>query len=650
MIRSKVLLLVTLAMAGLAIARDERRLPNMGPEWFARLLDRQTRIKALYELKKAGREKGEKVPDFDAFSAEHQHALVFPCPQPDQPAAWVVLSDRNWEISRQLWCGSPVAAYDPHPVEIERRRKWDAETNERAPDFKPWQVGQPWLEGLSGCLIDSSGRQLDEGFFAGAGVVADFDGDGMLDLFQVARYYLKGGKSEMSRSVDCLLIGPLSAKQPRRAMLFCNRREDLPESQQWRFAIRAAAGGSLKLVLVPATGNGPELEFGFHDGRFVSFAEKLPEGVQVNDQPKVDEWESARQFLKEHGLELKGVGSDDAAELAADRPQRPRFGDFDSLKWALPNTDGLAPRQAAQAIVDSLFAKYYTPYYERVPLGDPVPPALTGWAELWSDGGGWGEESSKVWWLHDGTAELWTQHDPATFFVAKVSVEDVGRGIAIVHELDRLRTVPKQPFAPLEDHRRFGGEDIPFYQVRAMTFSTAPVVTRFDQCRPSVWQQVGSHYDRDLAAVIATTWLQSFPEGKVSESRPIHGLAGAWLQPEALAKLPPALARAVVRAIGKNGWQDLKPSLMRLQESFGKLTESEQRLAELGRKIRIAEKQRFGRSDRDEQLAERSLRALQREELQLTARMTGDLRHELRKEVKEALSSLGRSGKPVLSR
>lgn len=45
-------------------------------------------------------------------------------------------------------------------------------------------------------------------------------------------------------------------------------------------------------------------------------------------------------------------------------------------------------------------------------------------------------------------AEQWKQTNSSTFLVSSLPAGELGRGIAITHEIDQIRSVPKTPFAP----------------------------------------------------------------------------------------------------------------------------------------------------------------------------------------------------------
>ncbi|MGC4014212.1 MAG: hypothetical protein QM755_06785 [Luteolibacter sp.] len=139
------------------------------------------------------------------FSALHPLIRVFPCPQPGHPEAWAVLYEGNAASED----GITAKQYPPHPQETIRRKDWnEALEKDLAPPT--WPDGRPWFESVTGFLISPSGKQLGEGF-AKDGVLADFDGDGMLDLFEVESGHIKDSKDQESK-VDLIGISPLSIR------------------------------------------------------------------------------------------------------------------------------------------------------------------------------------------------------------------------------------------------------------------------------------------------------------------------------------------------------------------------------------------------------------------------------------------------------
>lgn len=429
----------------------------MGSDWFAKLRDPKTRVEALYQSKKAHAEKGEELPDLEEFAAGHRRVWVFPCPQPGHPDAWAVVNPVIWKESRANLRGLEVEAYDPHPLEVERRRKWDAELENLTADFKPWQTGQAWFDTLSGDLVDPTGKELG-GFFASPGILADFNGDGMLDVVQIERISIKVGGNGWDSVIDGVSIGPLDGEKPRYGMVYANLRKfDHKTPRTWRFAVRGEAG-DLRLALVPDARDRQEIRFGFRDGALTADVEKLPNEILLDTHPEGESYFASKKFLIAHGHETAGVGSDDACEVLADFPVQPPAFSFESLKITLPETGDAAPREAAKAPASHVFDNaFYRSQYELATVGDPAPPATRGWLELWCDGGGWGAESVDVWWLDGETAERWTQQGPATFLATRQSSADLGRRIALAHEIDRIRTVPLHPFPAVADHKRMGG-------------------------------------------------------------------------------------------------------------------------------------------------------------------------------------------------
>ncbi len=633
-------------IAGLANAKDASRHPNLGPEWFARLRNPETRIAALYQYEKASAVKGQQIDDPEKFAADHRETRIFRCPQPGLPNAWVVLELGGWQAGQDVLCGPDPKIYEPHPLEVERRRLWRDADNHLPPDFKPWQVGQPWFEQASGFLVDESGKQLDEGFFGSPAILADFDSDGCLDLLEFSRVHLDRGNKQ-DATMDCVSIGPLIATQPRQLMFYCNQRTDVFErSKAWRFMVRRDPQEVLQLVLVPTDKAQQEIIYQFQKekGGFVASTDKFPEGILVDAHPKAEEYDAMSSFLEAHGYSFGGVGSDGldgAGELDANLPAPPirRGGEMiHNYEWKLPETGSLPPRAAAQAMATHQLGNLHQTHYELASLGDPTPPATSGWLERWCDGGGWGHESVTVWWFLGPSAQQWTQKDDNTFMVSEVSPAELGRRIAIAHEIDRVRTVPTSPHARMDDHKRIGGDDIPSYRVRALSTAPAALATVFDPCIPSLWESVGARYDRDLASVIATNFVD--PIQADAKPQAIRDLARIWLDPAKFAEIPPPLIRAVVLSAGENKWQETKPQLVKLQAALGPSSKGEFRLTEIDDAIRKYYNTNLHLKGRDEWMAKRNYHALEREKHKLVTEMTGNPGYELRATVETSLKNL----------
>jgi hypothetical protein len=635
--------IIALLASGLASADDAPRLPDLGAEWFARLRNPETRIAALYQYEKASAVKGQQIDDPEKFAADHQPSWVFPCPQPGHPKAWLVLESGGWQSGQDALCGPEPKFYEPHPLEVERRRLWRDADNHLPPDFKPWQVGQPWFEQASGFLVDESGKQLDEGFFGSPAILADFDADGCLDLLKIARIHLDKG-SKQAATMDCVSIGPLVTALPRQLMFYCNRRTDVFErSKAWRFTVRRDPQGVLQLLQIPTDKEQREIIYQFQTAKsgFAASIDKLPDGILLDSHPKAEEYDAMVSFLESHGHKFSGVGSDGAEELDANLPAPPiRCGGemFRHYEWKLPDTRNLPPRAAAQAMASHLLGDSRQTQYELASFDDPAPPATGGWLERWCDGGGWGHESVTVWWFVGHSAQQWTQKDDKTFMVSEVSPAELGRHIAITHEIDRVRTVPNSPHARIDDHKQIGGADFSSYRIRALTTSPAKLATVFPPCVPSLWESVGARYDRDLASVIATVFVD--PKQADGKPQAIRDLARVWLDPAKFAEVPPPLIRAVIQAAGENEWQETKPQLIKLQAALGPRSEGELRLSEIEEADRNYHKTYLSLKGRDEWMAKRNHHALKREKQTLLTEMTGNPGYELRTTVATAMKEL----------
>jgi hypothetical protein len=384
----------------------------MGKDWFAQLRDPKTRVEALYQMKKAGLEKGEETPDREEFAAGNRRVLVFACPQPGHPDAWAIINPATWEESRANLRGLEPEEYEPHPLELERRAKWEAELANPPADFKPWRPEQAWFETLSGYLVDPSGKELG-GFFASPGILADFNGDGMLDLLEIKRLSIEVDGNEWDSAMDCISIGPLDGEKTPYASVYANlRKHDHETPRLWRFTVHDQPGG-LRLALVSEDKSRLEISFGFRDGTLTASVDKLPKGVLLDTRPEGgDDYHASVKFLKLHGHKMAGVGSDDGCEVLADFPRKPQEEfSIDSVRFTLPETGGIAPRDAARAMADHTFnSAVYRTQYELASIGDPAKPATRGWLELWCEAG-WGMDTVDLWWLDGDKAERWQQKE-----------------------------------------------------------------------------------------------------------------------------------------------------------------------------------------------------------------------------------------------
>ncbi|HEY1122080.1 MAG TPA: hypothetical protein VGE67_10795 [Haloferula sp.] len=631
-------ILVLLSIAG-APADEPLR---MGPEWFSRLQDPKTRVAALYEREKKVRE-AKYLDDPDVFAADHHQTFVFPCPQPGKPEAHAVVTMRCWEASREISCGLEPVSYPPHPLEIQRRHGWDAELSASKAGLQLWKPGQPWLDGVLGFLVDPKGTQVGGFFFASPAVIADIDGDGMLDLAGVSRYHLEG-KNGAESYADCFEVSSLDGAATPKARFCCNFQNDMRHPRKWRFTVRPATSRTLEIVLVPTTVDAAEVVFRLTAEGLKETTSPLPAGVLVDRELPPGEWEGPKKFLKDHGLKFSGTGSDDSRQIDASLPPpSSSLQEVDGLgeyKWTLPDITGLAPRRAALAIARHHFHPLTLSHYDLEITGDPVPPAKSGWLEQWLDPG-WGTERVTVWWLRGDKAERWIEKDGSTFLVEKDDPLEIGRRIAIAHELDRIRLVPRSPLIPHDDMDGILASDIDSYRIRAFSDAPKPIRTTFDECKPSIWLTIGARYDRELSAVLAYTLTAAAPE--TGDAHPIKELAPVWLKPAEIKRTPPALCRAAIRAIGTNRWNDLEPLLLSLKASLGEPSAEEKALAELDlrrEELWMLRRGGFPNDKKRELAVERDSRKAERDWIELNSRLAGDPGFELRKSVEQALKDL----------
>ena len=214
---------LAICLAGLVIlaSRAIADLPDLGPEWFARLKSSETRLEALWEWE----QKQEYAETRERFLAGGS-IWVFKCPQKDHPGAYLVLRDGNFHREREKQFGREPEIFPKHAEEHSRERSWRKEMAKREESGLVWKPGEPWLNSVTGFLIDDSGRQLAPKFWIGAGVIADFEGDGFVDTFQVSRFVMKEGGV-----LDGLSIGPLDKSKPRAHLYYC----DFSDHWCWRY-------------------------------------------------------------------------------------------------------------------------------------------------------------------------------------------------------------------------------------------------------------------------------------------------------------------------------------------------------------------------------------------------------------------------------
>lgn len=497
---------------------------------------------------------------------------------------------------------------------------------------EPWRPDQLWIENGTGFLVDETGKQFSPWFFLGVGVIADLAGNGQLDMLDIDRLSM-GGNPEY---VDAVAIGPLDTRRPCKLIVYANFRSGQLEEREWRFELRGGHGESTDLVLVP-TGEGSEVVFR-SDGESMRSPGDVPNSVQVDREPKGEAWKAEKTFLATLGHHVEGWGIDEAFELDARLRTNRRASDDNRNPFSVPDDlRSLPPRRAALALVEHNRDNVHRWQFDLTSLGEPVGPPATGWVELQDDGGGWGRPSSTVWWLEMGRATRWKIDDDRIVSVSEVPRDQVSWAIAVVHELNRVRSLPSLDRISRKPHWQGGGDDYPFQRVRSITTKPKPETTALDWNMSALWHRIGGFYSREHAGVMAVVLAESFPE--VGEGKTVEAgrLAREWLQPDRIGQVPPTLSRAAVIALGEGNAKELS-ILRKLRQEFGKPTADERRYAELTVEIAKLYKNRYKAKDEKQELEAESRRIrLQTELREIRERLLSEPRHALRSEVEKVL-------------
>ncbi len=333
-------------------------------------------------------------------------------------------------------------------------------------------------------------------------------------------------------------------------------------------------------------------------------------------------------------MKLTGIGSDSASDIESGRPSPPAWNKFDGREWKFPDTSGLTPREASLAIARSQYDPAFLQDYELVSVGEPVVVTNSGWLEASYTDACFGRDAIGVWSLEESTAGVWHQKDATTILHDKIDPAEIRRRIAITHELDHLRSVPKSPFAAMDDHDQMGMDGPPRCRIRVHDGVGTAV---FQPSLPMAWKWVGARYDRTLSSAIAAAWAEQ--ASVAGDEISLRELAPIWLAPANFTRIPPALARAVIQAIAVNGWIEEKPLLLTLLDSLGPVSVDETQLAQVRTTLRETANyyQLRGKAELEAQKAHRQA---EREELDWMVKLAGDPAYELRAAVDEALVAL----------
>ena len=565
-------------------------LRDRGPCWFVRLRAPETRNAALREWDAAERaaskesyREGEDTPEY--FAATHQSIRVLRCPQPDHPDAWLVWWCEDYHRSRQILDGLLPESYPPAEVEILRRAEAEKRAIQRDEASLVWKPGEPWLESVGAFLTDASGKILCEYNFLGCGVIADADGDGMLDWIQFSRIHLRDKTGEVAnparspeRLADLVSIGPIDPSAPRVAAWLCNQRtEKQSVLREGRFDIRARdSPAGLDLFFVPGKTVGTiddpiRREFLLRPGQ------RLPEEAGIVALGPGDPEEVIRAFARSQYAWTKtsvGWGSDGAEEIRHGEPE-PATIDSERKDFAIPaGLFELSHHEAAHALVNHNRDEAHRAKYDIVIDGPPLPTAETGWVFV-EEEPGWAASSASVWWLRGDRVECWTFPTGDATSAAAVSIlpgAPVAKWITILQNLDRIRTVPRLDGLTTVDHDRFGGDDHTSITVSLGVWNPLPDLVTFESATPTLWNAIRGPYDRSVASILAATAsegprLGDF-ETRFEERKWVESL-DEWLDPERIGEVPPPLVRQALFFVGTQGNETIRPRLEAILRHWG---------------------------------------------------------------------------------
>lgn len=652
---------IPILFAACSIVAEEAQLPDLGPDWFARLRDPETATAALqdwdFELQKA---RGGKPPVRESdivFASDHRNIRVVRCPQPGTPDAWLVIWDTDYHGSLAMLAGLHPDSYPPTQAEIDLQAK---------PVDVVWKPGEPWMESKGFFLTNEQGKMLADWTFLGCGVIADFDGDEMLDLIQFKRTSIRKKKEEEetaekkrpeSREIDLIQIGPLRSDLPRTHNWLCNLRDRMFSGREFRFDLRSRDGSAgLDFVLVSTSQPSP---FDPNQPEMAVRQGELPESVFDLNAFSEDEHEAIEAFAKDQfGWEtsggrgfLTGWGSPDASEIRAGEPEKATFESRPEPFSSPTLKKGLSPGEIALATVEQNRDDNHRAKFDLV-LGPPLPaPPKTGWILVEEDQG-WGPDQTQVWWLRENGAEVWTfnpdhRTEVTSFVVAPISAEPLARWIATFQSLDRVRTVPKIAGLPHLDHDRFGGDDHTGYRIVAASRGPERRFVDFGAAFPSLWNALRGPYDRPAAAVMAALlgphlatedWVIEGIEMVEGEKVDLIKAAREWLKPDRVGQLPAPLSKQMVKSIGGLGRADLKPQLEALLDAWNPPGEAELELRQARRDKQTAKEGYMGYDP--EFKAQKAYYESSARARELDAKMFDDPASQLRDEIELSLRKL----------
>lgn len=568
---------------------------HLGEDWFNRLHAPETRTVALREWDKARRvREKENIPGeedtLEYFSALHRDIQVLKAPQPGQPEAWLVWWRNDYSAAREVLEGPDPDNYPPAsaPGEIHRS------------DTDPWRPGEPWLESAGAFLTNEQGRIFSGVNYLGLGVIADADGDGLLDWVELRELSFRKRESPDAKSLpseyqaDLVSIGPIDPDAPRTAAWIWNLRPYGPRvARAFLFDIRSRTDGAgLDLVAVRADPSAPAEPAEIVMNRR---EEAIPVAEVVALGPG-NAHDTATSFAEQKFGWTKasvGWGSGAVDEMKAGEPTRASLDSPRRDFVVPPGIAALAPDQAALALVDHNRDDSHRERFDLV-IEPPLPKAPeTGWVEVVVEPG-WADSSFSVWWLKENEAECWVcePKDGATAFaVSKVAREPLVHWISVLSHLDRVRSVAKRAAYDELVHDRFGGDDHTIITVRAGVVKPAPFLVAFDPGVPSLWNAIRGPVDRPLTGVLAAV-LGNAPSGWDSsgtfERRDLTEAAATLLRPEIIDIVPPPLARQVIRLIGLQGRENERGRLHALLDRWGAPDAVEVALNEARKEHRIA--------------------------------------------------------------
>jgi hypothetical protein len=526
-------------------------LAGKGDEMVRKLLAPETRMAALKKVLEID-EPFYREQTLEEFSADVGFVSIFDLPQPGFPSLKVVLWSSDYEL-----------------YETEKYEEL-TEVGELAEAALIWEPGRPWLDGCALLLLTDEKVIPDSWEFLPAGVFADWDGDGFIDLIEITKISIESKDPEVGEKwmAERVTVRSVIPGYPWKAAFLCHPRKSRIQAAERRLSMRMGAGKQFELAFSDASGGETGVLSAAEEGAKPDFGTEIQPGIFFLTPGPGDKIELDR-FAKEIlGIPQPRIGRSSARVWELSHPKKRSDDSLGEWPHLAKSLEGLSPAEASLAAVEEYRGDLHRELYE-LRLAEKPDPIQKGWVETLVEPG-WSDSVRTVWWLPEaGLASTWDLSGLGSGSVRRMEIdrEPLAWWMDWLAALDSVRSRPRFLMASHPSHSTAGGDDHTRIKLDLVSLGKDPRSREFHAV-PTLWYEIRGPYDREVAGLIAAIHAAPWswePSGEI-ERISLREALPEWIDDADLrSHLPAPVIRHAILAAGWNGWEEHREGLTRLR-------------------------------------------------------------------------------------